>query len=599
MATNVEQLILAIKSVGLKEAQKELTKLKNEAKSSGTAVDNLGKSTEKTGRVFKGFRGATSALTNTTGQLSVQVQDVAVQLESGTDAVRVFAQQGPQIAAIFGPSGAAFGALLAIGALIGGPFIRSLFAANEAIKETRERLNEFTEDYASLSEAQRRAKLALITEEMIELGKTITSLKDTQQDSLDRFNELSGKSGVDLITGLKEIVGGFTNLRDAQIDSAKELLISNAAVEEAENQYKRLQVVFEILTGQRKEETEEIKKANEALSEYIKRQEQIAAKKDVSAPMRLLIEATDMAAEAGRKLTQEEFNRIVAAGQRIQQIQEQKQAEKDANQLDILHKQQQAEREKELTQAIRQELKVRRLEEKRVNDRVTEMQRAEDDLRSKGLIDAEKDVYDSYNRRAEIIEQYRKDQLISEGRYIEAKANLEEEAATRAIQATGDALTAIGQFSKDAFYAAKAFSIAQAIINTYEGATKALAAYPPPFNFIAAAATVASGLAQVQQIRSQQPPSSARALGGQVRGGESYVVGERGPEVLTMGTNGRIIPNDKLGGSQQVVNRNINVSFQISTVDARGFDSLLQSRRGQIIGMINSAMNDRGTRGIV
>lgn len=50
------------------------------------------------------------------------------------------------------------------------------------------------------------------------------------------------------------------------------------------------------------------------------------------------------------------------------------------------------------------------------------------------------------------------------------------------------------------------------------------------------------------------------------------------------------------GGTQA---QNVNVTFEISTVDAKGFDSLLQSRRGQIIGMINSAMNERGSRGIV
>src|SRR6056300_465182 len=132
MATDVEKLVIAIQAVGLDKAEQELNKLKKSAVAADKATDNLANTTQKSNRVFKGFRGATSALTNTTGQLSVQVQDVAVQLESGTDAVRVFAQQGPQIAAIFGPSGAAFGAILAIGALIGGPFIRSLFAANEA-----------------------------------------------------------------------------------------------------------------------------------------------------------------------------------------------------------------------------------------------------------------------------------------------------------------------------------------------------------------------------------------------------------------------------------------------------------------------------------
>lgn len=46
----------------------------------------------------------------------------------------------------------------------------------------------------------------------------------------------------------------------------------------------------------------------------------------------------------------------------------------------------------------------------------------------------------------------------------------------------------------------KALNIAQAVRNTYQGASLALATYPPPFGAIAAASTVALGLAQVAKI---------------------------------------------------------------------------------------------------
>ena len=36
------------------------------------------------------------------------------------------------------------------------------------------------------------------------------------------------------------------------------------------------------------------------------------------------------------------------------------------------------------------------------------------------------------------------------------------------------------------------------------------------------------------------------------------------------------------------------VTINIMANDTRGFDQLLQSRRGQIIGMINQAMNNKG-----
>lgn len=46
----------------------------------------------------------------------------------------------------------------------------------------------------------------------------------------------------------------------------------------------------------------------------------------------------------------------------------------------------------------------------------------------------------------------------------------------------------------------KSVAVKDATISTYQGANKALAAFPPPFNFIAAAAVVAAGLANVGQI---------------------------------------------------------------------------------------------------
>ena len=37
-------------------------------------------------------------------------------------------------------------------------------------------------------------------------------------------------------------------------------------------------------------------------------------------------------------------------------------------------------------------------------------------------------------------------------------------------------------------------------------------------------------------------------MGGDVQTGNSYLVGERGAEIITMGGNGHLTPNHKLGG---------------------------------------------------
>ena len=89
--------------------------------------------------------------------------------------------------------------------------------------------------------------------------------------------------------------------------------------------------------------------------------------------------------------------------------------------------------------------------------------------------------------------------------------------------------------------------------------------------------------------------AAARALGGQVRGGESYIVGERGPEVLTMGGIGHIIPNEKMrAANDSAPSQPVAVNLNVQATDTRDFDKLLYERRGLIMSMINKAVNDRG-----
>ena len=157
------------------------------------------------------------------------------------------------------------------------------------------------------------------------------------------------------------------------------------------------------------------------------------------------------------------------------------------------------------------------------------------------------------------------------------------------MEQTATVFNALGAQNRKAFEAAKAMNIAVAMMNTYRAATIALASYPPPFNFIAMAAAIATGLAQVAAIRSQQ--YSGRALGGGVMGGGSYLVGERGPEIFTPATNGNITRNSDIGGGGTT-----NVNFTIVANDTRGFDQLLTERRGVITQIIADANLERGRR---
>lgn len=67
--------------------------------------------------------------------------------------------------------------------------------------------------------------------------------------------------------------------------------------------------------------------------------------------------------------------------------------------------------------------------------------------------------------------------------------------------------------------AGKALAVAQATIDTYLGATKALATYPPPFGAIAAGTVILAGLLNVKKIISTQIPKMGGVGGGSSGGG--------------------------------------------------------------------------------
>jgi hypothetical protein len=72
-----------------------------------------------------------------------------------------------------------------------------------------------------------------------------------------------------------------------------------------------------------------------------------------------------------------------------------------------------------------------------------------------------------------------------------------------------DALGAVADAVGRESAAGKAFAVAQAVMNTYSAANKAMSAYPPPFSFIAAGTTILAGLMNVKKIISTPLPATA------------------------------------------------------------------------------------------
>ena len=76
------------------------------------------------------------------------------------------------------------------------------------------------------------------------------------------------------------------------------------------------------------------------------------------------------------------------------------------------------------------------------------------------------------------------------------------------LDAVSQAISGFAQLAGENTQMGKALAVAQIIIDTYMGATKAIATYAPPFGQIAAAGVIAAGLANLNKVKSVQVPTS-------------------------------------------------------------------------------------------
>ena len=140
--------------------------------------------------------------------------------------------------------------------------------------------------------------------------------------------------------------------------------------------------------------------------------------------------------------------------------------------------------------------------------------------------------------------------------------------ATTAIQTFADALNSVAH-SIDTIQAA------------YAKAKDALSFLEPVNNVIK------SFIGPQRLLGPQQLPKK-RALGGPVSGGQSYLVGERGPEMFTPTIGGRITPNGG-GGGQTIININGVIDAESAR---RSIEKLLQNsaRRTGPINLVGATL---------
>ena len=116
-----------------------------------------------------------------------------------------------------------------------------------------------------------------------------------------------------------------------------------------------------------------------------------------------------------------------------------------------------------------------------------------------------------------------------------ARTQIEAQQQATKLGIISDALGTLAQAVGENTAAGKALAVAQAIINTYQGATLALATYPPPFGAIAAATVIAAGLLQVKKIVSTKVPAppGTKNVGGGSQGASASVPQTPVPQIQT------------------------------------------------------------------
>ncbi|MCO7227128.1 hypothetical protein [Pleionea sp. CnH1-48] len=142
--------------------------------------------------------------------------------------------------------------------------------------------------------------------------------------------------------------------------------------------------------------------------------------------------------------------------------------------------------------------------------------------------------------------------------------------------------------SKKIFLAQKAIKLKEAIVTGFQGIQLAASSAPPPLNIPFIAMATAEMAANIAGIKGQ------RANGGPVGSNQSYLVGERGPELFTPTTSGNITSHEALKASRPV-SGDKTLNFNINATDANGVEELLINNRALIHHLVSEAMAEEGT----
>lgn len=581
-------LMVRVQATGAEQAAKQLDNLSSSA---GKADSSTKKLTDTTSAATPKM----NAMRASIGNAGYQVQDFIVQIQGGQSALTAFTQQGSQLVSAFNPIA---GTVLTIATVIGGALYASLSNSTDTAKQLEEAtkflddaLNEATPGVYDMNDALEKldAVGATTAEKMAFLNKALeattiqaNSTADKIVEAIDKvtkaqslFQKLTTNLAASQIAQGGDAAGavafqyesaaeaaGLTakELRSievaqkaiaAGVPGAREGLVAyldgiNAKTPEAQMEINKLRNELNYLGVEEKTRAAERKGVEQSEKTYEKDKAD-RAQKEIDRQNRIAAAAKKRADAQARADARAQESAQKAADQFIAQIDTNTGTELER--IDAKEKQKLA----KLQEFHDKQLVSDADYEKSKSDIMAEFQAQRDALYNNADAYLEKlqalggtefeEIQRQNDAKLKQLDDFLKQKLISEEEYANAVRNLNEQSNIAQANATADAFGSMAADAKSALgetsAAYKAFAITQATIATYTAAIeayKSTAAIPivgPALAPVAAGLAVAAGVANIAKI------SGAREQGGQMNAGGSYLVGERGPEIIKMAGSGR------------------------------------------------------------
>lgn len=534
------------------------------------------------------------------GQVGHQIQDIAVQLQMGTNAFVVFGQQGSQIASLFGPGGAIIGAVLAVGAAIAVGLSADVKKGTEALDSLQDHIEGLIENGKELEQVYKDALAAIFRTRIANFEEDLEGLNEELANAQRELNIANGE--------LVEIGSAYATAADAtellalaqQSQSrATQQQVDNVSIAQGEvaaltDKINRLKEQLQRL-AEGKDPFEDLDKNAADLRDFVKEIQEEAETLGFSARQLALREAALLGANKAQ------IAAINTAYDAIEAYEAEEEALKD------LIREEQRRRDAALDESFDREAKVFDQLEALEDSFKTEIEMiAQHEAEKNAIVKAAQDIgllndEQAAALRVKIAEEAQQAMLASAMLSAQSVIN-STKSQVDTLRGFFDEASGIG---KAFFLVSQAMAAADAVIKGFQQASAIRVAYanmaamagPGAPAILAAgeahaAMAIGMGIATAGAIAGQ---TIASFEGGGItfNGARSGGLDGKGGRMAMVHPNEKITDMEKGGDAQQV-----NISFNIQANDARGFDELLVKRRAMIVNMVNKAVNNRGRRSL-